>query len=344
MQREGIDLTYILPLRSATALVDGELTGYLRWLSERAEIIVVDGSDLNVFQLHEEQWGRYAIHVAPKSSLATQMGKVGGVLTGLALASHERVVIADDDIRYDADALRRVSEALDDAEVVRPQNYFVTMTWHAWWDTGRTLLNRAADGDWPGTLAVRRDSLRRTDGYDGSTMFENLELVRTVIASGGREAVLLDAYVARHPCTTRHFWSQRVRQAYDEFARPKRLGLQLALLPAAVGVVALGGAPAGAAAIAATIAVAEYGRRRAGGAKIFPAHTSLAAPLWLVERSIGSWLAIASQVLFGGVRYRGRVLPHAATPMRVLRDRYSALREPAKSAAQPKPAAPHRSA
>ncbi len=112
------------------------------------------------------------------------------------------------------------------------------MPWHARWDTGRILLNRLTGGDWPGTLAVRRSILRATGGYDGRAMFENLELVRTVIAAGGHERVLLDAFVVRRPATTRHFWSQRVRQAYDELARPARLSVQLVVLPTVVALAA----------------------------------------------------------------------------------------------------------
>ena len=65
-------------------------------------------------------------------------------------------------------------------------------------------------------------------------MFENLELVRTVVAAGGREATLYDLFVPRRPSTAGHFWSQRVRQAYDEIARPGRMAVQLALLPIAL--------------------------------------------------------------------------------------------------------------
>src|SRR5215217_4010099 len=114
------------------------------------------------------------------------MGKVGGVLTGVRLASHECLVVADDDVRYDADSLARVVEGLRGADVVRPQNYFTPLPWHARWDTARMLLNRMTGGDWPGTLGVRRSVLRATNGYDGRVMFENLELVRTVLAAGGR--------------------------------------------------------------------------------------------------------------------------------------------------------------
>jgi len=303
-----------------------DLTAYLRWVAARAETIVVDGSPAAVFAAHAAAWGSGVRHVRPAPDLATPMGKVGGVLMGVRLASHERLIIADDDVRYDAESLTRVARALDTADVVRPQNYFEPLPWHARWDTGRMLLNRVTGGDWPGTLAVRRSVLLETGGYDGRVLFENLELVRTVLAAGGREAVLLDAFVRRRPSTARHFWSQRVRQAYDEIARPWRLGVQLAVLP---GVIALGAAgrwktlAAGAVAVA---GAAELGRRRAGGARVFPPGAALLAPAWVAERAVCSWLALAARLTVGGVPYRGTVLRHAATPMRVLRARHAAAR------------------
>jgi hypothetical protein len=327
MATEDSRISYILPLRSDVARHDGDLTPYLRAMSRLAEVIVVDGSPAAVFSSHAAAWGVVVRHVAPDPALRTPMGKVGNVLTGLSLASHERVVIADDDVRYDAATLRRVADALDEAAVVRPQNYFDPIPWHGYWDTGRTLLNRVSGGDWPGTLAVRRSVLRRTGGYDGRAMFENLELVRTVIAAGGREAVLLDAYVARRPSTARHFWSQRVRQAYDELARPARLGAQLCVLPGTALLGLFGGAPAIGAAALAVAAVAEAGRHRAGGWRVFPALASLLAPVWLAERAITSWIALGARLVLGGVPYRGTVLRHAATPMRVLRARHAARAE-----------------
>lgn len=315
-------ISYILPIRAVSSQGGGELTAYLRRVAAQAEVLVVDGSPPAVFAEHASAWGGLVRHMAPAADLVTPMGKVGGVLTGIRFASHERVIIADDDVRYDAPTLARVASALDDADVVRPQNYFDPLPWHARLDTGRMLLNRLTGGDWPGTLAVRRSVLLATGGYDGRAMFENLELVRTVQAAGGREIVLLDAYVARRPASTRHFLSQRVRQAYDEIARPGRLLAQLAFLPA-IGLVARYAGLRGLVGIAIGVAgLAEAGRRRAGGARVFPATTPLLAPAWVVERSVCSWLAVVSRVLLGGVRYRGAVLRHAATPARVLRARH----------------------
>jgi hypothetical protein len=112
-------ITYILPIRATSAQATTELASYIRWVAERAEIIVVDGSPPDVFARHRDAWGAIATHVAPDPALRTPMGKVGGVLTGVQLASHEHLVIADDDVRYDDATLTRVAAALDVAHVVQ---------------------------------------------------------------------------------------------------------------------------------------------------------------------------------------------------------------------------------
>jgi hypothetical protein len=335
-------VSYILPIKSSAPNTSPELRAYIAWMAARAEVIVVDGSERAIFAAHEREWGAGIRHVAPAPDLVSPMGKVGGVLTGLRLASHEHVIIADDDVRYDDESLAQTVAALATADVVRPQNYFEPLPWHARWDSGRMLLNRLTGGDWPGTLGVRRSRLQATNGYDGSVMFENLELVRTVLASGGRERVLYGAYVLRRPSTTRHFWSQRVRQAYDEIARPARFVLQLAVLPVVLALVITGHWLALAIGAAAIVLAAEAGRRRERATRVFPASTPLFAPLWVAERAICSWLALGARIFLGGVPYRGTILHRAATPMRILRQRYAAPAEP--STILPTPTAPRRSA
>jgi hypothetical protein len=315
-------LTYVLPLRSPAPQVDREFCDYLKFISSLAELIVVDGSSKEVFDQHAGAWGMGVVHVPPSAALATPMGKVGGVMTGVHLASHDKVIIADDDIRYDADSLMEVSAALDEAQVIRPQNFITPLPWHAVWDSGRILLNRISGGDWPGTLGVSRSALLRAGGYDGKVMFENLELVRTIVAAGGNEQLLLGTLVARRPSSTRHFFSQRVRQAYDEFARPWRLAFQLSLMPLAIFAALSGRVVFIGIAALTTVIFAEIGRRRAGATRVFPFAASLAAPFWLLERAVCAWLAVACRVVYGGVPYRGRVLRKAATPLRKLRARF----------------------
>ncbi len=312
-----MNVSYVLPVRWERDEGIDELTAYLEWLATRAEVIVVDGSPDAIFAAHRERWSSFCRHVAPDPRFGFANGKVTGVHTGMALATNERVVIADDDVRYEDDALRRVATLLDDADIVRPQNYFDPAPWHARWDTARTLLNRAFARDWPGTFGVRASTFRRMGGYGGDVLFENLELVRTVRAAGGREEAPLGLYVRRRPPSVRRFASQRVRQAYDEFARPPVLALWLLIIPAAVwSALANPLAPVALAVLA--VCTAEAGRRRAGGRMVFPATATLLAPAWVLERGVASWVAIFLRVARGGVPYAGAVISRAATPKRRL--------------------------
>ena len=321
----GVDahpLTYVLPLRRAAPATDDELAGYLRWLAGRTiEVVVVDGSDADVFAAHAEAFGAQVRHVPVDADLHGRYGKVNGVVTGVRAARCERVVLADDDVRYGDAELERIALLLESADLVRPQNYFDPSPWHARWDTARTLLNRACGADYPGTLGVRRSVVLRAGGYDGDCLFENLELIRTVEAVGGRVASVPDLYVRRLPPTAAHFWSQRVRQAYDSFAEPARLAAELAVLPVSAALVVRRRAGALVAGGGAVVAVAEAGRRRGGGAAVFPTSATAFAPVWVAERAVCAWVAVGCRVVLGGVPYGGTVLAKAANSRRELRRR-----------------------
>ena len=350
MAKGALPVTYVLPLRWRSSERIHELGRYLESIGGLVEeVIVVDGSPDAAFERHHALLRDICRHIKPHADLAFLMGKVNGVTTGVREARCQKVVIADDDVRYEPASLGRVAAELDRHALVRPQNYFAPLPWHARWDTGRSLLNRIASGDprcwaadFPGTLGLRRSLFLEMGGYDGDVLFENLELIRTVRAAGGTLGSPLDLYVARRPPTTRHFFSQRVRQAYDDFALPLRYGAFLAVGPTVVlaGLRGWWGGIAGAA--AAVIALAEAGRRRAGGARVFPFSASILAPAWVLERGLTVWLALVQRLRYGGVRYGDVVIPRAANPehriaARLRRRGRSQSPEPAEPLAASKP-------
>ena len=321
-------ITYVVPLRceSCPAGAHAELVQYLGGLDRgQATVIVADGSRPDVFARHHV-FIEVARHIGLDADVARfANGKVAGVTTGIRAASTELVILADDDVRYTAASLQAVVRALGGADLVVPQNVFprAQQPWHVRWDGARSLLNRAIGSDPPGTMAIRRSAFMRTNGYDGDVLFENLELIRTIEASGGRVAVRRDLAVLRLSPTTRWFFGQRIRQAYDEFARPARLVASLAIAPAVVAATRRARWAPAALAVAA-VAAAEFGRRRDGGRAMFPGSTSAFAPLWLAERAVCSWVAVGFRIFRGGVPYRGRVLSRSATPRHELERRYRA--------------------
>src|SRR4051794_32231888 len=118
-----LPLTYILPIRHEGP-PDADLADYLHelvgWV---ADLVVVDGSPGDVFAEHERRWPTTLRHVRPEAE--TPNGKVGGVVTGLAIAGCDAVVVADDDVRWTQPALTEALRRLDAATaVVRPQNAF----------------------------------------------------------------------------------------------------------------------------------------------------------------------------------------------------------------------------
>jgi hypothetical protein len=308
---------YVLPLKASPAYDLRELGAYVDRLSRQLPVIVVDGSDEATFARNTSLFAR-ATHVPPRDDLDCANGKVAGVLTGFALCTCDKVIVADDDVRYEPVDLARMERLLDEADVVSPQNVYTPLTWPALWDTARILINRALpSGDFPGTLGLRLTDRIRALGYDGDVLFENLQLIRTVVADGGLAVAARAMYVRRLPPAGAHFVGQRVRQAYDSQAQPARLAVELALLPLLV----LGGRrPRVLGAVAASsIAMAEAGRRRAGGRAQFPPGSALLAPLWCAERGICVWIALGRRVGRGGTIYSGHRIKRAASSVRRLR-------------------------
>lgn len=341
---DRIEAEVVIPVKWADDGHDDRVERMSRYLADLsravAAITVVDGSTPERRRVHEAQWGAYARVVEPDAGAVVTPfptaggargalnGKVVGAMTGIRQARHEAVVLADDDVRHTSDTLARLVEALDRADLVRPVNVYEAWPWQACWDGARTLVNLALASDWPGTFALRRSTVVRVGGWSPDVLFENLELWRTVEVAGHVTVSLTDVRVPREPPSVRQFWSQRVRQAYDDLAQPGRLVAELSILPVTVLVARRGPMPLAVLA-ALGVTVAARGRRRLG-TELVPPGVPLWAPLWLLERGVCTWLALGSR-LRGGVRYHGtrvRVAAHSHSWLRRSRDPEHALSAP----------------
>lgn len=307
-----LDLEVVVPVRwdgPVDPATEEALLRSLRTMAAVCDVTLVDGSRGAEADVRRRRWEREVRVITPDPVWGGPNGKVTGAMTGVAAARHDRVVVSDDDVRHDRRTLEALAVALDTADLVVPQNHPTSWPWWAWWEGGRSLLNRALATDWPGTAAIRRDVAVGMGGWAADVFFENLQMARTVRAAGGRVVHRPDVLVPRDPPTLRHFLRQRVRQAYEDQAQPVRLLVGLSVVPAVVALrhrpTALTGAAAG------IVAVAELGRRRAGGTAAFPWFVPLAAPAWLLERGVCTWLAVLAR-LRGGLRYNGARMSVAA--------------------------------
>jgi hypothetical protein len=278
------------------------------------EVIVVDGSPPEVFDEHARAWAAVCRHVPVDKRYKYLNGKVNGVHTGVDLASHERIVLADDDIRYTSDDIARACELLERHEMVRPQNYLTPLPWWARTESARMLVNRGAlrAGDYPGTCAFRRSTCLRVGHYDGDVLFDNEEIVRHFALKGADVLCATDFFVLKRPPTFDKWLEQRPRQAYEDFVMRAKTLLFASLVPAALALAlfADGSALLAFAAVVtlASMLVALRGLLRDRAYGFFPAWTVLYAPLWVLERALSVYWAFYWRVRYGGYPFGAALL------------------------------------
>ncbi len=314
---ENLRCTYLLPIRRTSARRE-EMEDFAQYFGALAEagceVLVVDGSSPDVFNEHNTAWRDLCRHVKVDPKYAYLNGKVNGIHTGVDLAGCEKILLADDDIRYTSADIARACDLLDEHEMVRPQNYLSPLPWWGRTETARMLINRALlrTGDYPGTCAFRRSTCLRVGHYDGDVLFDNEEIVRHFVVQGADVCYALDLFILKRPPTFRKWMEQRPRQAYEDFAMRAKTVLFMSLLPL---VIALGLAWGARAALLFTLFVsvsamliALRGLWRDKAYRFFPFPVILYAPLWVLERSVSTYGALYWRAAHGGYPFGDRLL------------------------------------
>ena len=309
--------TYLLPIRRATfsATEAAELADYFRTLNAAGcDVLIVDGSPLQVFQLHHEAWHFLSRHEKVDRSHGYLNDKVNGIHTGVNVAQTEKIILADDDIRYAPAEINRVCALLDDFEVVRPQNFLAPLPWWARMEAARMLINRATlrIADYPGTCAFRRETMLRVGHYDGDVLFDNEEIIRHFARAGATISYATNLFVQKRPPRFRKWIEQRPRQAYEDFGMRAKTALffSLPVLALAIGLawgvkgfllyllaLCLG-----------SITLAAAGRLRGTAAQYFPRSVIFFAPLWIIERSFSTYWALYWHLVHGGYPFGDKIL------------------------------------
>ncbi|HEY0081259.1 MAG TPA: glycosyltransferase family 2 protein [Pyrinomonadaceae bacterium] len=277
------------------------------------DVLVVDGSPPEVFAAHGEVWQGSCRHAPVDPQFKYLNGKVNGIHTGVAISGRERIILADDDIRYTPDNLRRMFALLADFEMVRPQNYLKPLPLWARTEAARMLINRAwiAEGDYPGTLGVRRSAMLRVGHYDGDVLFDNEEIVRHFRAQGAHVCYARDFFILKHPPSWRKWLEQRPRQAYEDFVMRAKTAF-FTLLPLALALVWSVFGWRWALAFAALVAVGSVLVAACGlgdrARRFFPPRLCLYAPIWIAERVVSTYWAFYWRIVYGGYPFGNKLV------------------------------------
>jgi cellulose synthase/poly-beta-1,6-N-acetylglucosamine synthase-like glycosyltransferase len=127
IENNTVICTYLLTIRRVNFNTEeaGDFRNYfIKLAASGCEVLVVDGSPPEVFAEHAKAWRNVCRHEPVDPQYKYLNGKVNGIHTGVAIAAHDRIILADDDIRYTPDDARRMADLLEDYDMVRPQNYF----------------------------------------------------------------------------------------------------------------------------------------------------------------------------------------------------------------------------
>jgi hypothetical protein len=317
-----------------------EFAGYFKHLDAAGcEVLVVDGSPVEVFAEHEKIWSGVCRHETVDPYFKFLNDKVNGVHTGVALASHDKIILADDDIRYDKIDVERMCALLDEFEVARPQNYIGlndvppdphlnplnappsrdrgeetakrqvrVVPWWAKMESARMLINRATlrTADYPGTYGFRRQTFLSAGEYDGDVLFDNEELIRHFARRRARIAYQNDFFILKRASKFRKWLEQRPRQAYEDFGLRFKTFFFASVLPIAVLLAFIN--PKWLSIFLLSILVAFAGWRRGAARKYFRPYVCLFAPLWIFERTVSTYWAFYWLITRGGYPFGKRLL------------------------------------
>ena len=292
--------TYVVALSPATRSLD--LRPFAEYLSTLGvagcEVVVLDASDAVDEHRRILRW--VARHVSVHEPIDV-------VRTAAHVASCEKIIIADEHVRYNVADLTELCAMLDAHEVVEAQDYLEPMPWWGGIDAGRMLVHRGIDPhpDRGATFGFRRSVVRGLRGFDatGST-----DPVRLFALHGAEVVGATELFVRRCPRQLGEWLRERPREAGLDFDIPAKAAFFFALIPMAVLLTLMGG---GRIAIGYTAAVAFASivvavRGRIGAGAFFPLRACLYAPLWVLERSVSVYWALLQ-------RMRGTVVEQPAS-------------------------------
>ena len=270
-----------------------EFASYLSTISVAGfEVIVAELPD--AFDENDRVLRWVGQHVRIRPQHRSFSGTIDPLHVAMNVASCDKVIVADERVRYSVDALHEINVLLDAHEVVEPQDYLDPLPWWGGIDAGRMLLHRGIEPlpHHGATFGFRRGVWRGFRAIDAGAATGDPP--RRLASQGAEVFAALEVFVRRNPPLLGEWIRQRPRYADSDFSLPLKSAFFFGILPIALVLSLLGG-PRLAVCYAAAISLASLAlamRGRVGAAQFFPRRTCLYSPLWVLERSLSVYWAL----------------------------------------------------
>src|SRR5256885_433810 len=212
--------SYLVVLDGDSSVDLRELAAYLSTLGvAKCEVVVVDASSEHTFHRNRRVLCWVSRHVAARPRHCNAVGAVDAVRAAIDLASCEKVIVADANVRYGAEALDQLCTMLDAHEAVEPQDYFEPLPWWTGIEAARMLVHRGIEPmpDHGATFAFRQSAVRGLRAVEHGWATSD-DAVRRLASQGVEVASACGVFVRRLPPMLYRWLDERPRQADDDFS------------------------------------------------------------------------------------------------------------------------------
>lgn len=297
-----------------------DLASYLSTLGVAdCDVVILDPSPRLQFELNSRIFRWVGRHVAVRPEHRTPGGAVDPIRAAASVAACEKVIYADQGVRYTPEAVGQICDLLDLHEVVEPQDYLEPLTWWGSIEAGRILVHRGIEPrpDHGATFGFRRSSINALRALGSSETHD--DPVRRLSAVGAEVHAAGDVFVRREPGAFGEWLADRPRSAGEDFVLPVKSAFFFSIVPILTLLAVAGGAKlaGGYAGVLGFASVVLALRGRSGAATFFPLRACLFAPLWLLERSVSVYWALYRRVRGTEAARPGIAVPVGAQGERV---------------------------
>lgn len=318
-----MNLSIIIPVKIGFGKDVIEFVKYIHYLSDQMthyeyEIIISNESDDEVFDyINNEMKNRTKVkHIMPDPTYRTGANdKLNGIYAALEYCTYEKILLIDDHYRVSKNTLEQLIPFYEIYDCFKMMPKFDKFPVSALLDLCGMYIINILDPkkQYCGHLCFNKTHITKFGFPSRDSLFDELaietHLKKNKCSTGYLKNVALEAV---QNISTKRFWEQRIRYAYENMALPIRFAIYLSILPILISLLIMNPLLAVCFAISLSMAVLllAFIGQMIYGKKNVPRFSFLLSPIWFWFYPFTSWIAIV-KYFSGGVMFGGRKIKKA---------------------------------